>query len=360
MKISHCPAKPRRRVSPVWVFRFVLFGVLLVAFIAGGPITRAIAVAAALLAVFAGIDGATRHLFHVGGFMAACYFAPGLGATLGDWLESQAQIPLLAARLLGVVLTGVAIVMAASLAGRALSVSVQRGRFASIDHMLGGLAGAVEGALVVATVCWTVVEFDQPLRQMRDHPGLGDNTTARWVVDRLDDVRNAIQDDPAGQALVRINPLSNVSSIRTARDVISVVTDSDAFNALLEDEEMLTITRLPEFRVHIDAFQADAALSEAVENRDLGAILRSKQFYEMLTDRKLHNVLAAHVGELRGALANVNKDQAKRALKNVDVNQAKRALGSVDANQFKQVLSAKEWAEVDRATAAGQGRTIGQ
>lgn len=360
MKISPRPAKPPSRISAVWMFRFVLFGVLLIAFVAGGPITRAIAIAAALLAVFAGIDGATRHLFHVGGFLAACYFAPSLGAMLGDWLGSQVQIPLLAARLVGVVLTGVAMVMIASLVGRALSVSVQRGRFASVDHMLGSMAGAVEGALVIATVCWMVVEFDQPLRQMRDHPGMGDNTTAKWVIDRLGDIRSAIQEDPAGQALVRVNPLSNVSSIQTARDVISVVTDSDAFKALLEDEDMLAIARLPEIRAHIDAFEADTALRDAVDKHDLGVILRSQQFYEMLTDRKLHEALASHVGELRSALANVSKEQAERAMKNVDVNQAKRALGSVDTNRVKQVLSEEEWAEINRATTPRQGRTIDQ
>jgi hypothetical protein len=128
-----------------------------------------------------------------------------------------------------------------------------------------------------------------------------------------------------GQLLTRVNPVAELPAVQTARQVVEIATDREAFAALARTEELERFARLPALQRHIEAFQNDPKLRAAVENHDLATILQSDQLFDMVNDRELYDALAAHQAELRNALRGFDMDAAKRSAQQADAGTRARA-----------------------------------
>ncbi|MBU0640613.1 MAG: CvpA family protein [Planctomycetes bacterium] len=307
-------ARPRTPRA-VWSFRLPLYALLLGGVALGGPVTKAASGAALLLSILGDCDGLVRHLFKLAGLGLGLWLAPGLGGPLGERFAPLLGVPILVGCGIGMAVAGIAIIFVMGMIGRVCSRLVRRrAAFNGADHVLGGLLGGAEGVLVVATVCWGIVTFGEPLARAQQQAAERGFTTDHWAFARLDALRTAVRDDPAGQLFTRVNPLPGMPAVQAVQQVVEVASSPGAFTAALkQNETMREFTRMPVVRQHLDAFEGDELIQAAIKRGDMGAVLRSPQFAAMLNDHELYETVTGNWHELRDALGDLSIDQVRNA-----------------------------------------------
>ncbi len=314
------PNKLRQRTHRfVWVFRFVLYGLLALAFFIGGPVLRIADGAAAIFAFFGDLDGGLRHTLRIVGLGLAIWLAPGLGAPLGEWLVSQFAVPLLLSRAIGILGAGIGVLVAVSLIGRLARGFTRRRRgLNSFDRVFGCVVGGAEGALLIATVCWTLAVFEEPLRLMRYQLARSDQSPPSsivWLVEQLDEFSTVVQRDPTGRMVLDVNPLADVPMVQTVKQVAEVVAEPETLTALMQSRELKEIAELPAVKRHLDAISNDPELKLALENRDIAKVMSSPQWSAMLNDAELFDTIMSRAAAIRGALRNVSAARAQQLAK---------------------------------------------
>lgn len=301
----------------LWSFRILLYGGLAAAAAAGGPVVRVAAGAVAVFGLLGELDGGVRHLFRMGGLLAAMWLAPQWGPPAGQLIAETAKLPPIAGVAIGVVTVGLIVLLVAAVVGGALNRSARTGRWAAPDRVFGGLLGAVEGGLAFAMLCWSLALVEGPLEVMRRRAATsegGGQAAARWVVDKLDSLNRSLQVDPVGQWVREVNPLPEMPAMQTAQHAIAALAEPEAFEALMNSPELREIASLPSVVRHVNAIQADPELRAAVEQRDLMTLFRSPQWSAMMSDAELFEAVTSRADNIRKALADLQpgKDAAAR------------------------------------------------
>ena len=255
----------------------------------------------------------------VGGLGLAIWLAPGLGVPIGEWLVSQFGVPVLLSRAIGTVAAGIGVLVGVSLIGRLARGFTRRRRgLNSFDRVFGCIVGGAEGALLVATVCWTLAVFEEPLRLMRYQLARGDHSSPSsivWLVEQLDKINTVVQRDPTGRMVRDMNPLPDVPMVQTVKQLAEVVAEPEMLAALMQSAELKELADLPAVKRHLDAISSDPKLKRALENRDMATVMSSPQWSAMLNDGELFDTLMSRAAAIRGALRDVSAERAKQLAK---------------------------------------------
>jgi len=281
----------------LWLYRLALLAGLAYTMVVGGPVLRVAAVAAAVFALWGDWDGVVCHALRIVGLAGAIAAGLAFGIPLGDWVGSYMGV---AAGWMGLMprLGGIAVVMlvvaivSAAIRYRIWGALRGRPNLRAADHVLGSLLGVAEGALLIAAIGWTVATFERPLSRLHDElaarPELG-----HWLLHSIDRAHVALQTDPAGQLLMRTNPLLQFELMRAVQQAADVATDVQAREQLFSEQSVRELSELPPVKRHLDLMRVDRKLREALEQRDLAAIMSSDAFAAMLADRAVRQAVLA-------------------------------------------------------------------
>lgn len=299
--------------SAVWVYRIMLFLALGAAAAIGGPVVAPMAIAAAFFSIWADREGALRHGIRLGGFALAVAAAPLLGILVGNLLSTSFGAPKGLASAGSVLVIGIVILFVAGLLGRRWSKPLRAKRVAgAVDRVLGSAMGAAEGALLVAVFFWTVSAFSSPLHRLNEQAAAGPAYAPLKLISLLDTANDRLATDRAGQVIVRNNPLPKVGAIHAMQDIAEVASDRDAMGELMDKENFDALLAEPAIAPYIDRIQADPQLRQAVEDRDVAAIMQSQPVLDMLADRAVYDTLMRRIRELRRAVEAGDADGAMR------------------------------------------------
>lgn len=283
-----------------WFCRAAIAGAAGYAIVAGGPITRAAGVAAAVLALLADFDGLTRHAFRAFALAAAAYAAPLFGPTVGAWISSRTGFSAAVGGACGLAVAGIAVLVVLGVCGRVAGALVRRSRLARFDRAAGALIGFGEGIAVVVVACWSAVTFGAQLDQMKVR-----SESAPWtrpVFAWIDAFRAAMADDPLAQIAVAHNPLPDVPIVRTTQRILEVATDPSALERFSQSDALREFVELPVVKKHLEAIRGDPALRHAVEQRNVAELMGSPQFAAMMNDGELHSALSNNFAKVQSAL----------------------------------------------------------
>lgn len=268
-----------------------------------GPVTQAAGVAGILLAVLADFDGLIRHGLRAMSLVAALYAASLFGGSLGAWLSTRSGLPAPAGNACGLAAAAVGTMLMVGLCGRLLGRAVRRSRFARLDRAAGAMLGFAEGVAVVAAACWSVATFAPQLDSIKAR-----SESSPWMKPMfaaVDAFRGAMARDPFAQVALEHNPLPDMPFVRATQQIVSVATDPEKVEQLSRSEALREFTELPAVKRHLDAMREDSGLRQAVEQRDLFAIMGSPQFAAMLSDGELHAALASNYSKIQAALTEI-------------------------------------------------------
>ncbi len=294
----------------LWTFRACVCGALLIAFVLGGPVIRLGAAAAALLALLADHAGGIRHLLHLG-CLPLCLVAVGWwGRSVGAWIARWIDIPPPLAMLVAVgVIFVVGLTMTGAL-GRGLTRRLRKRRYLYVLNRTGGcVLGIFEGGLLAVTLTWVLGIFGPALflnwqALSITHPKLG------RILGYVYSVRAALHDDETGRWLEDHNPLEKVPAVVTVAALGEVAADHELFWQLVRDGTLEELLEVPVIRQHYNTIRSDPTLRQYIEERDLAALLRSKQFADALNDNELCREIAKRWPELR---ARIGDQEVRRA-----------------------------------------------
>lgn len=286
-------ARPR---TPAWLWlhRLCLVGVLVYAYVEGGPIVRAAAISCGVLGLIGDRDGATGHLLRWAALAAATVVAAYLGPPLAIVGAAWMGISQMAAALLGPLVVGVAAFWLFGRAGVHARRRLRRRPLAgALDRMGGSLVGSAEGALLVAGLCWALAVLDPGPRIARAAAARPDGAAPAWLAS-IGALAEQMEHEPVGRVLMAHNPLQGAAWGDSLRDAFAVLTDPGALSHMMDSEEINAFASQPAIKRHVDAFYADAELRRAVEQRDLTKLMWSAPFQSMISDPEVFAALKEH------------------------------------------------------------------
>lgn len=299
----------RGRIRPrtpqfVWSFRTFLFASLTIIAIFGSPIARIAALATAIGAVWGDTSGAVRTLFRLFGFFLAVWFAPLLAVPLAAPLASQTGWHPVVCNYAAIAIAGVAILSFASIMTWLTARALRARAFThGADRVLGGLVGGAAGAALVVVACWIALTFELPLRNFFAREGRLPVAHRSTVLDGLSQMHDFVMSDSLGKLVADVNPLPAIPMVATAGNLAKLAGNAHATQALLDDPRFRSFFESPEVRRHLEVIRTDETLRGAFARRDLGAVMVSKAFQDMLLDDELHRVLTARWDEIQAAMA---------------------------------------------------------
>lgn len=287
----------------VWTVRVLLLAAAGFLVVTGTPLLRVAAGCAALFAVIGDADGLTRNVFRFGSLAAAVVAAPVFGISLGDWISTNTSMSFLPARIVGVGGVAMIVMILFSIVGSAASRRIRRVRWLNTaDHSLGLLTGAAEGGLLVVVLCWVLQTFGPSiapmLAQLKERPGAAGSIAAA-----VESVQAMLRDDAGAEWIGRYNPLTGLEMVRATREFVDVASNPRRIESLTNDEKFRGVYELPELQRYVRAFHENRELRAAVERRDLGEIMRTETFREMMNDKELFAALTAHFGDFQEAVS---------------------------------------------------------
>jgi len=302
----------------LWSFRLCIYGLLVAAFVYGGPIVRVGAAGAALFALTGDRAGALRQLVNLAGLPITLTIAANWGPALGDELLRHVSMAPPLARWLagaGVVALGLLIT---SVLGRLVTRYTRERRYLYVLNRTGGaLLGVTEGAMLAAALCWTSALFGPALSLYAQNLADKAPVLAR-IFAYLDDGGAWLRTDPTSTWLLDHNVLAEVPMLQTTAAVAEVTGDTATFWALVDSRAMKDLLAEPAVRRHLDAIRNDPALKAAVASRDVSAILRSPHFDAALADDELGRVVARHWPALQAQLSVAQVQKARQAAAALD------------------------------------------
>jgi hypothetical protein len=251
----------------------------------------------------------------MGGLVLAVWLAPQWGPPAGEWLASQASLPAIAGKVVGVMGVGLIVILAAGLIGRRLRRSARGGAWALPDRAFGGLLGAAEGGLAFAALCWGLALVEDPLRVMNERAAEAArpaHPAAVWMVDKLDSLNRTLGADPVGQWVREVNPLPEMPAMQTAQQAIGALAEPAAFEALMNSPQMREIAALPSVVRHVEAIRGNPELRAAVEQRDFFTLFKSPQWAAMLSDAELYEAVTSRADGVRSALQDLQAARRTR------------------------------------------------
>lgn len=288
----------------VWLFRLALLGGLGTAFVMGGPVMKAMAIAGTFFALWGDLDGAVRHVGRVIAFAIAIvltplgvsYFGPSVAAKMG-WSAMSADI-----------FAGGATIAVVLLVGEVLSHLVSSGvgrsrQLYSLNRIGGAAIGAAEGLLLVTTFCWAFSAFEPAFAKMSERIAAVSPDATPWISEQLDRVRGALAEDQTATWLSQHNPLGQVQFVDTSRDAAMLMSDPDAAKRMVEDVRVKALLEEPAVKRHMAAFESDPQVREWVKERDISKIMASPQVQAMVNDAQLRDAILFHWNDLRAALS---------------------------------------------------------
>ncbi|MGD8453556.1 MAG: CvpA family protein [Phycisphaerae bacterium] len=297
------PVEWRRTPRFVGVFRILLYLALVLGFTFGGPVIRAATLCALPLCLLGDWDGGARHVLRIAMLIVAAWAAPVFAIQLGTLLSSLVNVPPAMVPVAGYALMAiVALVLAGILSGGVQRLIRKRPVLNGINHVAGAALGAGEGVALVVVCCWMLAVFAKPLAVLRAQLPPGVQSAPRVLLDTLAEATAVVREDPAGQWLVRDNPLAKVPAVRKAAVLAELGANPARVWAAVQDGRLRQITNLPEVRRHVDAITSDPNLMAAMEQNDLATLLNSAQARQILADDKLQTVLVARQAEMQAAI----------------------------------------------------------
>ncbi|MBL8879196.1 MAG: CvpA family protein [Phycisphaerales bacterium] len=299
----------RGRVRPrtpgfVWSFRTCLFASLTVIIIFGSPIARGAAVATAAGAVWGDFSGGIRTLFRLFGFLIAIWLAPRLSGAFAGPIAGQTGWHPVVCSYAGMAIAAVGVLSIASIITWATARALRARPFThGADRVFGGVLGGAAGAASVVVLSWLALTFEQPAHDFFSRADRLPASQRMSMLDGLSRMHDFIMNDPLGKTLADANPLPRIPMVATAGNLAKLAGNAKATQALLDDPRFRSLFEQPEVRRHLDAIRQDDSLRGAFVRKDLGAIMVSKPFQDMLLDDELHKVMTLRWAEIQAAMA---------------------------------------------------------
>jgi hypothetical protein len=271
------------------------------------------------------LQGGFRHVLGIAALVAVFFMAPSVGPAIGQLIGGQwLGLSVAAAGLLGTLVFATLIVGGVTIFAGGWRRRLRRNRhFRGLDHIAGGLLGAGEGAALVAAGCWLLTSFAEPLEllQQRLYVVGSSSPVMRQVAHGLGQLSTSVRNDRTGQWLAAHNPLERMPIVQAGHMAVDFAADPSRVFEALESGKLAELAELPEVKRHLAAFEQDAALQRALEERDVDAILSNRTVRAMLDDDDLQRAILDHRGEIRAALGPVDYERLQREARQLSPGQ---------------------------------------
>lgn len=288
-----------RSVSAVlWVFRLALCAAAGWAFYSGGTVQRCIATVVLLLGLLGERMGAVRQILHLVALPVAVFVGFMAGWPLGVSLGPALGLTTPLAGTFGALMLGVVTIGMSSLVAGGLSRAAARHWFTHIlNHIGGGVVGVAEGGLLALTACWLLAIFGPSLARQAQAVQTQQPRLAE-VLTQVGRAHAALAHDPAARWAEQHNVLRRVQPVMTAAALSEVAAEPTLFYELVRGD-LSELATLPHLQGYIERFRSDQALQQAVQKRDIEAILGNAQIHAALRDEALCKEILAHWQELK-------------------------------------------------------------
>ena len=282
------------------------------ALLLGGPVLRFIAVATGLFALLGEWDGAIRHVFRWAALGLLFVVVPLAAGPLGDQLSTHTTMAPAAGRIIGGILSVVlTLVIVGWLGGRLARACHRRPAARDCDRVVGLLLGGGEGALAAIACVWVLAMFAAPLARVQERRAAQPDIAAAPWLETFEHAAALVRTDPAGAYLAANNPLPHAPMFESASQMANVLADPVKFSQVMKASELREFGEMPVIKAHIQKFRDDPELRRAAEERDIGALLSSRAFMDMLSDPQVHAALQERFGDLQRAVAEADARKSR-------------------------------------------------
>ncbi len=307
-----------------WSVRLLLHGVLVVAAVWGGPLVRPMAICSIVMAILVDLDGVTRHLLRTAGLALAVWVAASFGSAANASLAPVFGT----GRILGIgngtIALGVGVFLATMLVSGIFTWGLRRRPWLSaFNHAGGGVLGAAEGALLIATLFWAIQIFSEPIKLLAEQTPSNAASSLSPLV-QLRQLEARFAEDPAAGLFAKHNCLAALPFIQSARSVVDIACDRSAIAALADSDDLRRLFEEPEFQAKISALREHPDVQIALQERDVAALLRSQPLADLINDPQLLTAMQTHLPNLKTALGETEHAKLTELAANLDADELRR------------------------------------
>jgi hypothetical protein len=167
-----------------------------------------------------------------------------------------------------------------------------------LNRSLGALGGAGAGATAVVLFCWFFGIFGAALSRYCE--AIQHERPSYYRVLRpMERLQVWMLGDSTAQQVAAANPLYRVSKVEQVAAIAEFAADQHIYWQMVARGELDDVLSDPAIAPRYHAFKSDTRMKQAVEDRDLRAILMSDHFHGALADDEFCAALARHWPEVR-------------------------------------------------------------